>query len=90
MSKVFRDSESLGKTLTNKDVKSPHAQKKKLGEFCKDQEVIQQGSGGYTTWIRRLYNKDPEVISRIFLVSVLLYALVERCFVSRMRVFCYL
>ena len=26
--------------------------------------------------------------SRIFLVSVLLYALVERCFVSRMRDFC--
>ena len=37
--------------------------------------------------IRRLYNKDQEVISRIFLVSLLLSALVKRCFVSRMRDF---
>ena len=36
------------------------------GEFCKDQEVIQQGSAGHTTRIRRLYNKDQEVVSRIF------------------------
>ena len=34
--------------------------------YNKDQEVIQQESGGYTTRIRRLYNKDQEVISRIF------------------------
>ena len=44
---------------------------------------MQQGSGGYTTRTRRLYNKDHEVICRIFLVSVLLSALVKRCFVSR-------
>ena len=30
-----------------------------LGKFCK---VIQQGSRGYTTRIRRLYNKDQEVM----------------------------
>ena len=30
--------------------------------YNKDQEVIQQGSGGYTTRIRRLYNKDKEVM----------------------------
>ena len=29
-----------------------------------DQEVIQQGSGCYTTRIRRLYNKDQEVIQQ--------------------------
>ena len=50
----------------------------------KDQEIIQQGSGGYTTRIRRLYNKDQEVIGRIFLVLVLLSASVQRYFVSRM------
>ena len=55
--------------------------------YNKDQEVIQQGSGGYTTRIRRLYNKDQEVISKIFLVSVLLSASVERCFDSRVRDF---
>ena len=33
-----------------------------MGEFGKGQEVIQQGSGGYTTRIRRLYNKNQEVI----------------------------
>ena len=38
--------------------------------------------------MRRLYNKDEEVISRIFLLSVLLCASVARCFVSRMRDFC--
>ena len=42
--------------------------------YNKDQEVILQGSGGYTTRI-----------SRICLVSVLLSASVERCFDSRMR-----
>ena len=42
---------------------------------------MQQGSGGYTTRIRRLYNKDEEVISTIFLLSVLLSALVENPFV---------
>ena len=56
------------------------------GEFWKDQDVIQQGSDGYTTRIRRSYNKDKEVISRIFLVLVLLYASFKRCFVSRMWV----
>ena len=34
--------------------------------YNNDKEVIQQGSGGYTTMIRRLYNKDQEVNSRIF------------------------
>ena len=34
--------------------------------YNKDQEVIQQGSGGYTKRIRRSYNKDQKVISRIF------------------------
>ena len=34
------------------------------GKFCKDQEVIQQGSGSYTTRIRRFYNKDQEVIQQ--------------------------
>ena len=34
-----------------------------------------------------LYNKDLEVISRIFLVLVLLSASVERCFVSHMQDF---
>ena len=29
--------------------------------YKKDQEVKQQGSGGYTTRIRRLYNKAQEV-----------------------------
>ena len=29
-----------------------------------DQEVIQQGSGGCTTKIWRLYNKDQEVIQQ--------------------------
>ena len=38
-----------------------------FGLYNKDQEVIQKGSGGYTTRIRRLYNKDQEVISRIFI-----------------------
>ena len=33
-------------------------------EFFKDQEVTQLGSGGYTTRIRRLYNKDPVVIQQ--------------------------
>ena len=84
MSKVFRDSESLGKSngkkcsqiwklLLIKGVKSPRNFFFVRGEFCKDQETIQQGSRGYTTRIRRLYNKirrlynkDQEVISRIF------------------------
>ena len=48
---------------------------------------IFQGSAGYTIRIRRLYNKDQEVISKIFLISVLLSATVEKCFVSRMRDF---
>ena len=86
--------------------------------YNKDEEVVQQGWGGYTTKIRRLYNKDEEVMfsdaiieplqkcfaykgckklvffickfcltSRICLVSVLLSASVERCFVSHMRDF---
>ena len=41
-------------------------------------------------WIKRLYNKDQEVISRIFLVSVLLSVLVERFFVSHMPDFFYI
>ena len=55
--------------------------------YNKDQEVIQQGSVGYTTRIRRLYNKDQDVIRWIFLVSVLLSASIEQCFVSRMQDF---
>ena len=74
------------KTFTRKGCKIA-AQKSFFGQFCMDQEVIQQGSGGYTTRIRRLHNTDQEVISRIILVSVLPTALVERCFVSRMRDF---
>ena len=51
------------KTFTNKGCKIAALQKRLfLGEFCQDQEVIQQGSGGYTKKIRRLYNKDQEVI----------------------------
>ena len=56
--------------FTNKGCKI--AGKKSLfwGKFCKDQEVIQQASGGHTTRIRRLYkkrirrlyNKDQEVM----------------------------
>ena len=34
--------------------------------YNKNQDIIQQGLGGYTSRIRRLYNKDQEVISRIF------------------------
>ena len=30
--------------------------------YNKDQAVIQQGSGDYTTRIRRFYNKDQEVM----------------------------
>ena len=30
--------------------------------YDKDQEVIRQGSGGYTTMIGRLYHKDQEVL----------------------------
>ena len=59
-----------------------------LGEFCKDQYVIQQGSGGYTSRIMRLHNKDQGGIHQgsggywqDFLVSVLLSASVKRCFV---------
>ena len=45
-----------------------------------DQEVTQQGSGGYTTRIRRL-------LAGFFFLSVLLSPSVERCFVSHMRAF---
>ena len=31
-------------------------------KFCKDQEVIEKGSGGYTTRIRSIYSKDQEVM----------------------------
>ena len=83
MTKNFRDSESWGKSngnkwshvwklLLKKGVKSPHKKSLFLGEFCKDQEVLQQGSGDYiyiyiyiyiyTTRIRRLYNKDQELL----------------------------
>ena len=48
---------------------------------------MQQGSEGNTTRIRRLYNKEQEVIRRNFLVSVLISASVERCFFSRMQDF---
>ena len=91
------------KTLTNKGCKIAAQNKiKKSGEsinhyvdqvmifawlYNKDQEVIQQGSGGYQTRIRRVYDKDQEVITRIFLLSLLLSASVERCFVSCMRDF---
>ena len=52
-----------------------------------DKEVKQRGSGVFTTRIKRLYNKDQEVISRILLVSVLISASVKRCFVSHMQDF---
>ena len=49
--------------------------------FCKDQEVIQQGSRrfttrsrGYTTRIRRLYNTDQKIISSSQEMLCLLYA----------------
>jgi hypothetical protein len=74
MSKIFRDLESLGKSIGKKwshilllikGVKSPR--KKRIRRlYKKDQEVIQQGSGGYTTRIRRLYNKDQEVFLQDF------------------------
>ena len=47
-----------------KGVKSPRKKKLVWGYFCKDQEVIQQGSGEYTTRIRRLYNKDQQLIQQ--------------------------
>ena len=50
------------KTFTNKGCSA----KKNLflGEFSKDKEVIQQGSGGYTTRIRRLYIMDQEFMQQ--------------------------
>ena len=68
MSKLFRSLESLGKSngqkwshiwklLLIKGVKSPRNKRFVLGR-------ILQGSGGYTTRIRRLYNKDEEVIQQ--------------------------
>ena len=68
MSKVFKDLESLGKSnvkkwsqilklLLTKGVKLPHTKKLVFGRILK-------GSGGYTTRIRRLYNKDQEVIQQ--------------------------
>ena len=53
------------KTFTNKGCKIT-AQKKKIFfvKFCKDQKVMEQGSGGYRTWIRRLQNNDQEVIEK--------------------------
>ena len=53
-------------------------QKESCGRICKDQEVIQQGSAGYTTRIRRL-------LAGFFLLWVLLSLLVKRCFVFRMQ-----
>ena len=35
---------------------------RKWKNLNKDQQVIQQGSGGYATRIRRLYDKDQEVL----------------------------
>ena len=32
--------------------------------YKQDQEVLQQGSGGYTTGIKRFYDKDQEVIQQ--------------------------
>ena len=55
------------KAITTKGCKI--AGEKKMANFArirrlhnKDQGVIQQGSGGYSTMIRRLYNKDLEVM----------------------------
>ena len=55
--------------LLIKGVKSPQKKNVFLANFArimkfykKDQEVIQKGSGGYTTRIIRLYNKDQEVM----------------------------
>ena len=47
-----------------KGVKSPRKKQFFFGKFCKDPEVIQQGSGGYTTRIRRLYYKDQEFLQQ--------------------------
>ena len=52
----------IRKLLLTKSVKSPRKTSLFLDEFCKDQEAIQQRSGGYTTRIKRLYNKDHKVI----------------------------
>ena len=73
MSKNFRDLESLGKRnwksgltfekkILGKGVKLPCKKSLFLGEFFKDQEFIPQGSVGYTTRIRRLYNKDQVIM----------------------------
>ena len=48
--------------------------------YNKDPDIIQQGSGGYSTRISRL-------LSGFFLLLVLLSASVERCFVYRMQDF---
>ena len=59
------------KTFTNKSCKiaakkvcfwSNFARTRRL--YNNDQEVIQQGSGGYTTRIRRLHNKDQELYKK--------------------------
>ena len=64
MSKVLRDLKSLGKS--NAEVVSDLKTLTNKGCKIKDQEIIHHGSGGYTKRIRRSYNKDQEIISRIF------------------------
>ena len=55
----------MERSFTNKECKIAAQKKFVLGQqFFKDQEVKQQGSGGYTTRIKRLYNKDQEVIQQ--------------------------
>ena len=50
------------KIFSNKGCKISAQKKVFLGEFCKDWGVTQQGSGGYTAKIGRLYNKDQVVM----------------------------
>ena len=100
MSKLFRDSESLGKVMERSGLRFENF-------YNNDQEVIQQGSGGFV--FQHNYKASPVsfaykgwkitaqkkfffcctfcITIMIFLVLMLLSALVERCFVSRMRGF---
>ena len=96
MTKIFRDSESWRKSNGNKWSQIWKLLLKKGCKIATEKKFvfgrILQGSGGFTTRIRRLYNKDQEVIQQgsggfvfwrdykaspenfwIFLVSVLLY-----------------
>ena len=83
--KIMEEGVSHLKTFTNKGCKITAQKKFVFGSIWQGSGgYIQQGSGGYSTRIKKLYNKDHEVFSRIFLVSVLLSALVKRCFIYQM------